>query len=113
MADPLYVYETGLDWVPDDTYINSPQGMVYLAWNIGTDARREKNLWLIQAIGETPTPALGTLLPVGYTQMIFDDDVLKYGHIRISLTKLSVIELQEAFLDELGKIADDQAAGYR
>lgn len=109
----MLVYETDQSWIPDVTYINSPQGIEYLAWNIGLDARRVKSLWLIEPVRDPTTQDLVDLLPVGYTSYTFTDDVIKYGHLRSTLTQYSVIELQELFLTDVEETTAQVEAGFR
>lgn len=107
------LYETSLTWAPDSTYINSRQGIKYLAWRIGIDDKRSKSLWLIEPVVESPSPALSTLLPVGYITFIFTSDTTTYGHNRSILTKDSIASLEEEFTAQVAETTQAVTDGYR
>ena len=108
----LTVYEVDLDWVPDIDYINSPQGIHYLAWKIGIDEKRQKALWFIEAVRTSPEP-LSNLLPLVYSSYEFVDDTSKFGFRRAAETKENVNSLQERFLAEVDLVSTEVGNGYR
>jgi hypothetical protein len=108
------IYEVDIEWIPDDTYINSVVGPEYIAWRIGTDPVRNKGLWLIAPVVETPTQDLvADLLPAEYTEYTLEADAPNYGHIRRILPQKSIAVLEQEFLDQVATVTQAIIDGYR
>lgn len=107
------IYDVPDTWVPDETYINSAQGIEYLAWQIGTDKIRGRRLWMIAPVVDTPAVDIVDLLPVDYTSYTLEEDVIRYGHLRSVLTRQSIEELEIEFLAEIDSVIAAIAAGTR
>jgi hypothetical protein len=108
----LTTYEIALDWVPDDTYINSNQGVHYLAWQIGIDQKRQLGIWLIAPVREDPVD-LATLLPEDYDTGELLEDTTKYGYARSVTDKDTIGEVDAAFKDEVDVVTQAVLDGYR
>lgn len=109
----LTAYEIPLGWVPDSTYINSPQGIQYLAWQIGVDTTNQRGFWLIEPVVDTPSVDLVDLLPVDYTFTDLLEDTPNYGYDRTAQAKKNIADLRDLFLAEIQKVKDAIGAGYR
>ena len=111
---PLTTYITPIDWIPDPDYINSHQGIHYLAWRIGIDEKNLTTQWLIEAVKVSPEP-LENLLPdiADYTTAELLDDTSKFGQTRSVQSKDSIDTLQEDFLAEVATATLAVTNGYR
>ena len=90
----LIAYEVPIDWIPDPDYVNDPPDYEYLAWRLGTNAKAQTALWTIQQVASVPTVSIIDLLPVGYVEVIVDDDTKKYGHVREVYPTLSISDVE-------------------
>lgn len=99
MASYTY-YELDLDVVLDPDVVNNNDGMLYFAWMIGIDSRRQKGMWLIEPL-LSETDAVVTILSGDYTSGVLKDDVTRYGYTRTALLTLSITKLISEFTTEL------------
>jgi hypothetical protein len=108
----LTTYEIPLDWVPNDDYINSNQGIHYLAWQIGVDQKRQLGIWLIEAV-RSPATDLEGLLPEDYDVGELLDDTARYGYARSVSSADNISQVQDSFLDEVEIVTQAVLDGYR
>lgn len=110
----LTVYTTPIDWSPDTDYINSAQGIHYLAWQIGVSENLGTASWLIYPVIDSPEP-LENLLPneEDYISREFIKDVGSQGERRVSLPDKSVDALQADFLAEVDTVIEAIGNGSR
>jgi hypothetical protein len=96
----ITVYELPLSWQPDPPFINYPIGMQYLAWKLGES--ETQTLWAIEAINDSPSPALETLLPEFTRTFELEKDTPQYGYRRTCLPQLSIDAVVADFYEQLG-----------
>lgn len=111
---PLTTYILPISWIPDPDYINSHQGIHYLAWRIGIDEKNQTAQWLIEPVRDTPEP-LANLLPniADYSEAELLEDTNKYGQTRSVQTKETIDAVQDDFLAEVAIATASVIAGYR
>jgi hypothetical protein len=105
----MIAYEVPIDWVPDEDYVNLPPDYEYLAWKLGTNVNAGTALWTIQQVVESPTVTVIDLLPVGYKEVIVNDDLQKFGHTREVYPKDSISDV-ESIIDGQKKYVESELA---
>lgn len=96
----LTTYELDLGWEPDQDYINSQQGMHYLAWRIGVNENNNTGIWIIEPVIDDPEP-LENLLPVAIVERPLTTDTQTTGHARTFMTESTISEVQAEFSSTL------------
>lgn len=109
----ITTYEVPLDWEFDTNYVNSAQGIHYLAWQIGIDLKGNKAIWLFAAVRPSPIDINTLLPPVGTTANILSDDVGKSGYTRSISPNEDISAVAESFTEEVVKITQAVIDGYR
>jgi hypothetical protein len=126
------VYIANIDWKPDETVVNSAQGIQYVAWRIGEDKKLGQATWLIAQVrfpdpGPVPPPGGGeSLAPIigdggdspippedDSTIIILQDDVPTLGQVRTVQNKTSIADVQSDFEAEVARVLAAIDAGTR
>lgn len=133
MATTTYV--TDINWIPDPNYVNSMQGIVYLAWRIGEDKTNGTATWLMAQVRFDDDYELmmgygdGSSAPSFYSMMpdpidvlppedssqeiVLTEDVQSLGQDRTVQPNVAISDVQAAFEEEVAKTILAVELGYR